>query len=189
LGAHFKFTFRYSKDQSDDTIICLKNGKRIFQDTVDGYGPTVEFGFRDFNQDGMKDFISTSCGNTCISVLYFFDSISKSFRRVNGFSDFPEALKIRGIKNLYYSYHHSGCADADWDSDLFTIWNFSCIHLANIHGLGCDDEEQMVVVSKINPNKKVLIVKLPIEVLDDFKDYKWGFIAEYWKKNWRKFVQ
>ncbi len=79
----------------------------------------------------------------------------------------------------------------NWDSDLFYIQDFKAVKVANISGIGCSDKvgkKDGIYVSKLRGDKKRLMQTLPISTIERFKDYKWGFIKEYWTKNYRKFL-
>ena len=174
-----------------DTMI-LKfyiNGKPSLTDTLFNLGVSYWRNIFDFDGDGNKDIMITTYSNNPFSTLYQFDSYTSTFIKVNNFEDFPEALPLSTNLHLFYSYHRSGCADADWDSDLFMIKNHKAISIENIHADDCFDEKHTIAISKISKNEKKLFETLPISTLGGFKNYKWGFIADYWGKNFSKFTQ
>ena len=150
-----------------------------------------QFEFRDFNKDGHKDILLYLASNTPAMIdLFLFVPSTKKFKMVQSMTNFPAAEKITGTK-YYYSYHKSGCADLNWDSDLFYIQGFNAICVANISGVGCNDKVEKkdgIYISKVRDEKKVLMQTLPIETIKRFKDYKWGFIKEYWIKNYNRFL-
>jgi hypothetical protein len=114
----------------------------------------------------------------------------RKFREVENFRDFPAPVQIQGTK-FYYSYHKSGCADMNWDSDLFYIENFKAIRIGNIAGRQCgnrDGEKEAVYIYKVRGGNEKLFKKFPIDIIANFKDYKWGFIREYGAKNYKKFM-
>lgn len=149
------------------------------------------FEFDDFNGDGLKDIrIHYSSNVPAIQDLLLFDKQKKNFRLVDKFSDFPDPNPIKGT-NYYYSYHRSGCADMNWDSDLFYLSNFKAIRIGNISGRQCDNrdgEKDGVYIYKIRNNKETLYRTLPIDTIWKYKNFKWDFIKEYWTKNCKLFM-
>ena len=87
---------------------------------------------------------------------------------------------------FYYSYHRSGCADSNWDSDLFVIKNHRAIRIGNISGIGCEGTGKQEFSSRKLEKKKKELIK---EILREpgYYDDKWDFIKNYWTKNHEKF--
>lgn len=147
------------------------------------------FEFDDFNKDSYKDIRIRYMTNVPgIQDILLFDINRMNFVNIQGLSKFPDPQKILGTK-YYYSYHRSGCADNNWDSDLFYIDNFTTFRIGNISGLGCKDSKdgKGIYISKIIGEKGTLLKTLPISTIDNYKDYKWGFIKDYWTKNYLDF--
>lgn len=166
------------------SILKITNGERIvLEDTLDFF---TDLQLIDFNDDKSIDIQIRFMGNVDTQSLYLFDFSRNRFQKVVGFEKFPEAKRIKISEELYYSYHRSGCADNYWTSDLFKINDFKTTHLGQIFGEGCEDPMQ-VKVYKIGQNKKDLIETLPYKVVEDNKENKWGFIADYWAKNYKRF--
>lgn len=146
--------------------------------------------FKDFDKDGYKDIFLDNGGNTPERFeLLLYVPTSKSFRKVKNFKNFPAPENIRGTK-YFYSYHKSGCADLNWDSDLFYIKDFKAVRLANISGRECENSgiNDGLYISKLTGNKKLLFKTLPIDTVHKFKDDKWGFIKKYWTENYKLFL-
>ena len=145
------------------------------------------FKFEDFNRDGYKDIFLEWTGNMPerYSVYLFLPSTGK-FKELRNLNRFPAATQV-GRTKYYYSYYRAGCADNTWGSDLFYIKNYEAIKIANIKGEGCGSEEG-IYIYKMEADKKNLIHKLPITTIEKYKDYKWGFIKQYWSKNYNKFL-
>lgn len=147
--------------------------------------------FKDFNQDGHKDILLHYSSNaTMVLDLFVYMPTIKSFKEVKGFRQFPAPLPIKNT-GYYYSYHKSGCADMNWDSDLFYIKDFKAITLGNISGRQCDNRDGVkdaVYIHKVHGKQKQLFKTLPIMTIWKYKDYKWGFIEEYWTNNYRQFL-
>lgn len=171
--------------RTDDLFYILDSKENIVFKSKDYYR---FFEFTDFNDDGKKDLMFSYLGNNPIKDLILYDIKNRIFIPVKNFKDFPEATRIKGTK-YYYSYHRSGCADMNWDSDLFYIENFSAIKLGNISGRECDnrDEKNGVYIHKLNGNKKELIEIKDINDVHKFKNDKWDFINDYWTKNFMTF--
>jgi hypothetical protein len=150
-----------------------------------------QFEFKDFDLDGHLDVFLYLASNTpSVIDLYLYEPSSKKFKLIQNSSEYPAPEKIRGTK-YYYSYHKSGCADLNWDSDLFYIHNFKVVRIGNISGIGCSDKfgkKDGIYISVIRKDKKNLIKTLPIDTIGKFKDYKWGFIKDYWTKNYKNFL-
>jgi len=172
--------------KSNDTVYILKKEDTIQK--VPNFPGDVSF--EDFNRDGYKDLLLTYISNTPnVQDLFLFDPHAQTLKLVVNFLSFPAAEPIRGTK-YYFSYHRSGCADMNWDSDLFYIKNYKAIKIGNIAGRQCDkkDSEYGIYIYRVNNDKKILVKKLPVSTLYHYKDFKWGFIKDYWTKN-HKFFQ
>ncbi|MBF03965.1 MAG: hypothetical protein CMP76_11780, partial [Flavobacterium sp.] len=121
-----------------------------------------------------------------VDDLLLYDTNNANFQLVKNFDNFPSAIKIKD-SDYYYSYHRSGCADANWDSDLFYIQNFECFKIGNISGRGCVGVERNgIIISKIKDDKKIELEYIKREA--EYYEDKWEFIENYWKKNYKKFI-
>lgn len=183
-----------------DTVIVNQENLFIYQygyssyfilnsqnDTIHNFSEGVsDIEFVDFNKNGYKDFLVHYFSNTpYVNDLALFDEVSNTFVLVDNFTFFPASQKIKGTK-YYYSYHRSGCADYNWDSDLFYIENYEAIRTGNISGRGCEREEETgIFVSKVKEDEKTLIESFPRE--PGYHHDKWDFIEEYWTKNYKRF--
>lgn len=161
--------------------------REIYLDTDEGSISDIKF--IDFNEDGFKDIVinyNTNVPDICDMFLYH--AYTKNFIKVEDFSKYPASIKLPYV-NLYYSYHRSGCADSNWDSDLFKIVNFKTIKIGNISGQKCVDppDKEGIYIYKVNGRKKNLVKTFTIEEPYKYKETKWGFIADYWKHNYREF--
>ena len=144
---------------------------------------------KDFDGDGNKDIFLNKGGNTPERYdLLVFVSANR-YRKVEGFDFFPAPIPIKTTK-YYYSYHKSGCADMNWDSDLFYLQGFKAIRIGNISGRQCENSavKDGVYINKVRGEKKTLVKTLPVDTLAKYKDYKWGFIENYWIKNYKQFL-
>jgi len=144
------------------------------------------FEFIDFNQDGNKDIIFNYVGNNPTQDLLLFCPETENFIPVENFSSFPMSKRIAGAE-YYYSYHRSGCADLNWDSDIFHIKDFKAVAIGNISGMGCENEENGIFIHRLFNNTKTIIDTFSIDTINSYSDYKWGFIDEYWRNNYKKF--
>jgi hypothetical protein len=174
-------------------LIIKRNSKTITVENLDADG-LAGLSYPDFNKDGDKDIMLTYMGNNFTYYLYLFDNKSNTFKKVEGFERFPEAIQLKSNPKFYYSYHRAGCADLNWISDLFYIDNFKSILIGHLYAQGCNFEvqenPQYIEVFKILNNKqenRKLIDKLPyLKNVPKF-DYKWEFIKKYWNLNYAKF--
>jgi len=167
---------------------CLQDNKGhvLLRQRGDYFG----FEFKDFNKDGYKDIELTLSGNTPeVLDLFLFIPSAQKFQRIRDFDYFPSPQRINGT-HYFYSYHKSGCADMDWDSDLFYIHNGKAVALGNISGRGCEIrlERQKIYIRCIRKGTKRLINILPMRQVQKYHDGKWGFIAAYWTKNYKRFI-
>lgn len=180
-------------DSTGNLSIYGSEGKRVFflnakELYLEGFW---RLKFQDFNGDGFKDIIVEYYSNVPDrNDLILYDPSTRKFIHVKNFSDYPAAIRLKGT-NLFYSYHRSGCADQNWDSDLFKIVKFRIIKIGNISGQACVDspDKPGIYIIKIKGRHELLIKKFPIDEPNNFKDSKWDFIAWYWKHNYMKFSQ
>ncbi len=176
------------------TAFLTKPGFSLFNDKndilINIQDDYFDLKFKDFNKDGYLDIYLDKGSNMpeWFDLFLYVPSI-KRFRQIDGFNKFPDPQLINSTK-YFYSYHRNGCADAYWVSDLFYIKDYKAIKLGSIYGQGCDkkDSEYGVYIYKVANEKKTLLKIFPIEIIDKYKENKWGFIKEYWKKNYRKFL-
>jgi hypothetical protein len=146
--------------------------------------------FKDLDKDGNVDILGDWGGHIPERYdLFLFVGKTGQYRRVDNFSKFPAPVMVSGTK-YYYSYHKSGCADMDWDSDLFYLSNYKAIRIGTISGLQCfsKDEPMGIFIYKVSKGKKILINKLKPEATAAYEEGKWGFIKDYWTSSWKKFV-
>ena len=145
--------------------------------------------FKDFNNDGYKDIFLDHGGNTPerYSVLVFVRSTGR-FKELKGLDQFPDPKPIAGTR-YFYSYHKSGCADADWDSDLFSIDNYQAVKLGNISGRGCNSSgvSGAIYIFSVRKEEKTLLKTLSIDLITQYKD-KWNYIRKYWADNYKEFI-
>jgi hypothetical protein len=172
--------------KADTFYLTTAAGKTLLKN---GGGPST-WKFEDFNGDGFKDIILEYNNNTPDEKdLYLYVPTSNQFVRIQHFLGFPAARRVTGA-HYYYSYRHSGCADQDWDSDLFYLRDFQAVRLGNISGVGCPADEHepgAIYVHKIQGARKILVKKYLISVIQAYPDNKWGFIKQYWTRNYRLF--
>jgi hypothetical protein len=187
-----KFEIKTKRIDGDiSSLNYIFNNKEFLMDTIYPKG-ILYIECPDFDKDGNSDILIDYIGNNSTYWLYLFDSNTNQFKAVENYWEFPDAVHLKSNSKYYYSYHRAGCADMNWESDLFKIENFKIIHLGNIDGQGCDFEieknPRTIRIEKIiNNDKGKLIEELPYEkALTDTLD-KWDFIEYYWNKNYQKF--
>ena len=145
-----------------------------------------EYIFTDFNEDGFLDielhFMTNVPG---VNEILIFNPKLKQFTEIENFSSFPASIKIKNT-DYYYSYERSGCADSNWDSDLYYLKENKAVKIGNIHAIECDNEnDNGIYIYKINGENKKQIKLIPIKN-KDFEN-KWEFIEKYWTENYKKF--
>ena len=148
------------------------------------------FSFVDFDQDGYKDILFDYHTNVpSIQSLVLYDKKTRTFRLVADFDAYPAAQLLKN-KRFYYSYHRSGCADMNWDSDLFYIKDFKTYRIGTISGRECGDQEPEdgIYIYTVKDDKETLLETLPIATIKQYKEYKWGFIEQYWNIHFRSFI-
>lgn len=179
--------FRVQQIQLEKYMSLLKVKKAntvILSDTLDFF---TDLQLIDFNRDKAIDIRINHMGNVDRQSLYLFNQLTSKFQKVVDFESYPDAKEVKGQdRGFYYSYHRSGCADNYWTSDLFKILDYKVIHMGQIFGEGCEAPMQ-VKIYKMGMNKKDLIETLPYKLVEDNKDFKWGFIENYWSKNYSRF--
>ncbi|RYE50587.1 MAG: hypothetical protein EOP48_19505 [Sphingobacteriales bacterium] len=175
--------FTAHHDQWDFWIIKSK------KDTVVRLEPSfMDFKFSDFNKDGYKDLMLDLGGNIPDNYrLLLYVPKQQTFREVKGFDDLPLPLKIAGTK-YFYSYSRAGCADETWVSYLFYVKNYKAVKIGYINGEGCGINDG-IFIYRLLGDKKKLIKRLPLHTIGDYKDYKWGFLKQYWTKNYQRFLK
>lgn len=172
--------------KTDDYLYIIDSTGNIIFKREDSY---PDFEFKDFDNDGNKDLVISHMTNIPgIEDLLLFDKKQQTFVPVKNFSKYPDPKSIKGTK-YFYSYHRSGCADMNWDSDLFYIENFKTKKIGNISGRECNniDEKDGIYIYIIRDKKKNLIKTLPIDTIKKYQDFKWGFILDFWTKNYDEF--
>jgi hypothetical protein len=146
-----------------------------------------DFKFKDFNLDNFKDLYLEYSGNTPEKYsLFLYVPPQGNFKEIKNFSDYPDAKPVKGTK-YYYSYSRGGCADNTWDSDLFYIKSSSSIKIGSIHGDGCGIKDGIYIYN-VKDGRNILIKTLPLNTIKDYRDYKWGFLKQYWNNNYRQFL-
>ena len=166
----------------DFFILKSSTGELIYKNSNQPY----DFTYTDFNEDGYYDIELHFMTNVPdVNEILLFKPTSNSFIEIENFSNFPASKKIRGSK-YYYSYHRSGCADLNWDSDLYYIENNIAVKIGNINAIECDDSnERGIYIYKISRDMKKQIEFIPTEKKDF--DNKWEFIEKYWTNNFMNF--
>jgi hypothetical protein len=148
----------------------------------------IDFKFTDFNNDGYKDILLDLGGNIPDNyLLLLYVPKRHTFREVKGFDDLALPLAIPGTK-YYYSYSRAGCADQTWVSYLFYLKNFEAVKIGYINGEGCGINDG-IFIYQLSGEKKKLVKRLPLNTIGGYKNYKWGFLKQYWTKNYKKFLK
>ena len=186
-------TYKVVYDSSGNlSIYGAKNKRVLFVNANELY--TERFSslkFQDFNNDGFKDIIIDYYSNVPDrNDLIIYDPGARKFVQIKDFPDYPAAIPLKGTK-LFYSYHRSGCADYNWDSDLFKIIKFKIVRIGNVSGRTCVDppDKPGIYISKVKGKRELLFKKFAIDKPADYKDDKWGLIELYWKNNYMKFSE
>ena len=181
-----KYIVKHFRDDNLDFSLLILNEK--FDTIYKHFDYIDEYEILDFNEDGFKDLRLDYITNTPDVIdIVLFDSYSKRFEIVKDLGYYPSPFKIKN-SNYYYSYHRAGCADLNWESDLFYIKDYRCIKIGNISGRGCGYEKRNgIFINKI-VDKKALEINW-IKRDSGYYDDKWEFIENYWTKNHLKFTK
>ncbi len=170
-----------------DIALLIANSKVL--DSI-YYNGLSSIDFVDFDNDKNIDILISYMGNNPTKELHLFDPKNNDFKFLNGFIEFCDSKPLKSNSKYYYSYQRAGCADQNWVSDVFTIEDFSIIHLGHIYGMSCEDSSKIIEIYKISDNneeKKKLIEKLPYDKNITTNNDKWNFIEKYWNANYEKF--
>lgn len=189
-------SFHIKAENIDSSLVLLSATSETVTfviDTIDRKG-LYYVKFIDFDHNGNSDILIDYIGNNSTYSLYLFDSVKNSFRNIEDYARFPDAIQLKSNNNYYYSYHRAGCADMNWVSDLFKIENFKIVHVGHIYGQGCDFEieenPQSIKAYKITDSTEennILIESLSFTKYIHQNSDKWDFIEKYWNKNYSKF--
>ena len=153
-------------------------------------GNYYETEFSDFNKDGFKDILVHSSGSAGMTIdLFLYLPQTARFKEVQDMGLFPAAEAVNGAKNYYYSYRKSGCGDMNWDSDLVLVADFKAQKIGTISGRQCNNRDMQdgVYIYKVVNGKAALGKILPVATIWQFKDARWGFLKDYWSKNYQLF--
>jgi hypothetical protein len=62
--------------------------------------------------------------------------------------------------------------------------------VGNISGRQCENsgEKDGLYINKFKDQKKILMKTMPIDTIRNYKNNKWGFIKEYWNRNYKEFL-
>lgn len=178
LGEKYLAVFR-----TDGFLYIIKSNHDTIQKEPDLF---KQFEFTDFNQDGNSDLLISYISNIAAKDLFLFDSERHYFKKVKDFAMYPEAIPVKGT-HFYYSYHRMGCADSNWDSDLFYIYDFKTHRIAHLEGRQCEGEQQGIFASKVSDDSIKLMEMLPMELIDTYANRKAGLLEQYWAANHSKF--
>jgi hypothetical protein len=186
VNNNLNFTISTTYVNNDLILLNSANGGHTtLLDTIHSNGLFC-IKFIDFNNDKNSDVLIDYFGNNSTYFLYLFDKKTNTFKNIKDYLNFPDAIQLKSNPVYYYSYNRAGCADENWESDLFQIINFSLIQLGHIDGHGCDSQD-IKIYKIMNNDKEVLIEKKPYyTVIIDSID-KWEYLEKYWNKNYKKF--
>ena len=184
VGHRYKFEV---KEISAESLVLKirRDGLLKTADTLSS-GGLMDMPFVDINSDGVPDLLVIHGGNNFQYELYMLNKATLAYQYIDDFDLFPEAVEIKTDPGYYYSYHRAGCADMVWVSDLFTIKNSKAILLGRIQGDCCGADDLLnseIKISNHAAEDTSLVKVFDCSVIDDYADYKWGFIKWYWTSN------
>lgn len=177
------------RDRKHDVYAHIIKNKT---DTVTIVGASGGVEVEDFNADGFPDVILFYLSNHPVHDLFLFDSQKEEYTEVEGFDQVSDAKPISEKPGIYYAYQRAGCADANWTSTLFEIPNFKVHEIGRIEAYDCEEMEEQKGITTyriIAPDNLVEVDHIPVDTIESYKDYKWGFIADYWTTNLTKFLK
>ena len=183
---NLKFVIKQFKEGNLDFSLVILNEKF---DTIYKHNDFIdEYKTIDFNNDGYQDIELDYITNVpgIVDVL-LFDLASGKFQIIEELGNYPSPIKIKKSE-YYYSYERAGCADYNWESNLFYISDYKCVKIGNITGKGCGYEKRNgIFINKIVDNKEVEINWIKRD--SGYYEDKWEFIENYWTKNHLKFTK
>ncbi|ULQ54713.1 hypothetical protein [Flavihumibacter fluvii] len=163
------------------------------EDTISGPG-LLPLEFPDFNADGFLDILLKYADKSSTAYLYLFDPRSNTFKSIDGFVNYPNAVRLHTNPAYYYAYYSEGCSDLNWISDLFKIDSFKTIQIGHIYGKGCEynvlENPQLIGIYKTtgdNGQSEILVEKLPYLKFIPTNNEKRDFLEKYWNNNYYKF--
>lgn len=175
--------FKACTKKENGKLFVIKKERDTIEFPVENGGPE----FLDFNKDGYDDlYIHYITNVPNVHDVALYNPKNNRFELVDNLQSYPSPKKLTGTQ-YYYSYHRSGCADMNWDSDLFYIQKNKTIKIGNIEGSGCGDEKQGISIYSIRGDTRKLVDTFPIDTIGGYEKFKWGFIEDYWKNNINKF--
>lgn len=142
------------------------------------------FSLQDFDKNGVLDIRMFQLSNVGgISELICYDKSANEFIEVKGFENYPQPKQL-GDSKIWYTYHSSGCADANWGSELFVIEKFKLIELGDIIAGFCPRSDQKGIRTfRIRDNTKERIHSFSEEPVNKHK-----FLKKYWKEHVELFI-
>lgn len=178
-------TFRIERYDNDELLILNQRDSILLTASAQG---VLDTEFIDFDEDGFLDIKLNLVTNVpSISNLALFNPATRSFEWVKDFDFFPAAQKIKNT-SFYYSYSPSGCADLDWESELFLMKNYTITTLGKMVVTGCEDNAFIgVKIYKCNPDYDSLVKTVYGE--PGYNEGKFEFIETYWQSNYQLFRQ
>jgi hypothetical protein len=190
---NFNLPLRVTATVTSDSTALLAfsmNGKDYSIDTLIAPTSLGNLGILDFDRDGSSDILLDYIGNNPTYFLYLYDSSRRAFRAIDRYMNFPDGQHVDGDPDVYYSYSRAGCADMNWESDLFEIKDFEITHLGHLYGAGCESDSQKISIYRVVGNKSdntVLVETLPFS--SEENSNKWDIVKLYWNRNYAKFRQ
>ena len=137
---NLKFIIEQFKEENLNFSLIILNEKF---DTIYKHNDFIdEYKITDFNNDGYQDIELDYITNVpgIVDVL-LFDLTSGKFQIIEELGNYPSSIKIKNSE-YYYSYERAGCADYNWESNLFYISDYKCFKIGNITGKGCGYEKR-----------------------------------------------
>jgi hypothetical protein len=169
----------------DHTLEIWKGNELLISEKHVTAGADLVF----FNDDQYPDILTIKMGNNPVYGLYLYDPIKRRYELVEGIDRFGDPKRLPASSDLYFSYRRAGCADNNWQSQLFKIVDYKSQIIGYMFGTGCEwsEEELGIRMYKIHGEREIPIDSLPIDTIVNTEGFKWGLIEKYWTENSEKF--
>lgn len=173
--------------REQEIITIILNGAIQVQDTGRHNAFASIIGeYTDFDGDGLEDIRLHYSDLSFFTIVYLFDPKEVKYKKIENSHDFPWPQKVANRAGLYFAYEAKGCADAQWESTLFTIQNFKMVPLAKIGVINCELPPKIDYWIMEEPDKKQLVSNEAFPFDGTYLATKFESIKAFWEEGYKK---